>query len=225
MNKSGLQAFWRGEHAVNAELKMLMLPAERKQRALNQMGREVKKQSRKNVKHQRNTKNKPFQERRKQRSREGQMLSGFVKGSNIRQRRKGNSSITIGFKNNFMGRMARVHQEGQTQTMRARKMSESLKDDWRNEPATQAQANAILRLGWATSRRRDGRRKKISRQYIMENLTKLQALGMLYELNNKRKGKQSWQVALPSREFFSNDAQWVKQMAHDAMKAELSRGK
>jgi hypothetical protein len=59
----------------------------------------------------------------------------------------------------------------------------------------------------------------------MENLTKLQALGMLYELNNKRQGKQSWQVKLPAREFFSNDAKWVKQMAFDVVKNELGKGR
>ncbi len=221
---SGVSAFWRGETALNAELKLFMLPKERRKRALGQMGREIKKQSRKNVKQQRSVNGEGFKDRRKARTREGQMLSGFVKGSNIRQRTRG-LSVTVGFKNSVMGRMAKAHQEGQTQTIKAKKMSEQQKSDWRSEPATQAQANAILRLGWATSRRRDGKRKKISRQYIMENLTKLQALGMLYELNNKRKGKQSWQVNLPAREFFPNDARWVKQMAFDVVKNELGKGR
>lgn len=221
---SGVSAFWRGETALNAELKLFMLPKERRKRALGQMGREIKKQSRKNVKQQRSVNGEGFKERRKARTREGQMLSGFVKGANIRQRTRG-LSVTVDFKNSVMGRMAKAHQEGQTQTIKAKKMSEQQKADWRSEPATQAQANAILRLGWSTSRRRDGKRKKISRQYIMENLTKLQALGMLYELNNKRKGKQSWQVNLPAREFFANDAKWVKQMAFDVVKNELGKGR
>ena len=224
MSKSGLRAFWSGETAFSAELKLMTLPKERRKRALGQMGREIKKQSRKNVKQQRSVNGKGFKGRRKERTRKGQMLSGFVKGSNIRQRTRG-LSVTVDFKNDMMGKMARVHQEGQTQTIKAKKMSAQQKENWRSEPATQAQANAILRLGWGTSRRRDGKRKKISRQYIMENLTKLQALGMLYELNNKRKGKQSWQVNLPAREFFSNDAKWVKQMAFDVVKNELGKGR
>ena len=224
MNSSGVSAIWRGEHAINAELKLLMLPTERRKRALGQIGREVKKQARKNVKNQSNVRGERFKERRKKRTKKGDMLSGFVKGSNIRQRTKGNA-VTVGFKNDFMGKMARAHQEGQTQNIKARKMSSQQKSDWRSEPATQSQANAILRLGWSSSRRRDGKRKKISRKYIMENLTKLQALGMLYELNNKRKGKQSWQTKLPAREFFPNDTQWVKQMAHDVMVKELSKGR
>ena len=178
---SGLSAFWRGETALNAELKLFMLPKERRKRALGQMGREIKKQSRKNVKQQRSVNGEGFQERRKARTRKGQMLSGFVEGSNIRQRTRG-LSVTVGFKNDMMGKMARAHQEGQTQNIKAKKMSAQQKEDWRNEPATQAQANAILRLGWATSRRRDGKRKKISRQYIMENVTKLQALGTLVRI-------------------------------------------
>lgn len=220
---SGLSAFWRGESALAAELKLLSLPREKRKRALGQIGREVKKQARKNVRNQRNTRGQAFQERRKQRAREGEMLSGFVKGSNIRQKSK-EMSVTVGFKNDVMGKMAAAHQEGQTQTIRAKPMSVKQKNDWRNEPASQAQANAILRLGWSTSRRRDGKRKKISRKYIMENLTKLQALGLLHELNGKRQGKKSWQTKLPAREFFPNDAQWVKQMAHDVITKELNRG-
>jgi hypothetical protein len=221
---SGVRAFWRGETALNAELELFMLPKERRKRALGQMGREIKKQARKNVKSQRNVRGESFKERRKKRTKEGDMLSGFVKGRNIRQRTRG-LSVTVDFKNEVMGKMARVHQEGQTQNMKARKMTAQQKSDWRDEPATQAQANAILRLGWASSRRRDGKRKKISRKYIMENLTKLQALGMLYKLKGNRKGKQSWQVKLPAREFFPNDTQWVKQMAHDVVINELKKGR
>ncbi|WP_394178482.1 hypothetical protein [Marinomonas posidonica] len=229
MNSSGLQAFWRGEHAINAELQMLRLPRHRKKRALAQMGREVKKQSRKNVKNQSSTQGKRFKQRRKPRTRKGLMLSGLVKGANIRQRTKGNA-ITVGFKNAQMGRVANEHQEGITRTFNARKMSEQQKADWRTEPASMAQANAIMRFGYRWRERdKDGKRKKISRRYIVENLTKWQALGLLNELKHGKGGRKggvkSWQTVLPSREFFSNDTQWVKQMAHDVMKAELSRGK
>ncbi|WP_417790770.1 phage virion morphogenesis protein [Terasakiella pusilla] len=220
---SGVSAFWRGEGALAAELKLLTLPRARRKRALGQIGREVKKQARKNVRNQRNIRGEAFQKRRKERTREGEMLSGFVKGSNIRQRSR-EMSVTVGFKNDVMSRMAAAHQEGQTQTIRARPMSEKQKSDWRNEPASQAQANAILRLGWSTSRRRDGKRKKISRKYIKENLTKLQALGLLHELNGRRQGKKSWKTKLPAREFFPNDAQWVKQMAFEVITKELNRG-
>ncbi len=221
---SGLSAQWRGEGALAAELRLLTLPRKRRKRALGQIGREVKKQARKNVRNQRNTRGEAFKERRKKRTREGEMLSGFVKGRNIRQRSR-EMSVTVDFKNQVMGKMAAAHQKGQSQVMRAKPMSEKQKNDWRNEPASQAQANAILRLGWSSSRRRDGKRKRISRKYIMENLTKLQALGLLHELNGRRQGKKSWQTKLPAREFFPNDAQWVKQMAFDVITKELIRGK
>ena len=221
---SGLSAHWRGEGALAAELRLLTLPRKRRKRALGQIGREVKKQARKNVRNQRNTRGEAFKERRKKRTREGEMLSGFVKGRNIRQRSR-ELSVTVDFKNQVMGKMAAAHQKGQSQVMRAKPMSSQQVNDWKNEPATMEQARAILRLGWVSSRRRDGKRKKISRKYIVENLTKYQALGLIHKLKNKRDGKKAWRIELPAREFFPNDAQWVKQMAFDVVTKELNRGK
>lgn len=220
---SGVRASWAGESALVAELKLMMLPPERRKRALGQMGREVKKQARKNVKTQRNVRGEGFKERKKQRTRNGEMLSGFVKGANIRQRTKGNS-VSIGFKNTVMGRMARAHQEGQSMTMRAKPMSKQLKEKWHGEEASMAQADAMIRLGFKR-KTSSGIEKPVSRIWIVENYTKWRALGILYTLNNKRQGKKSWQVELPAREFFPNDSQWVKAMAFDVVKTELAKGR
>lgn len=220
---SGVRSSWAGESALVAELKLMMLPPERRKRALGQMGREVKKQARKNVKTQRSVRGEGFKERKKQRTRNGEMLSGFVKGANIRQRTKGNS-VSIGFKNNVMGKMARAHQEGQSMTMRAKPMSKQLKEKWHGEEASMAQADAMIRLGFKR-KTSSGIEKPVSRIWIVENYTKWRALGILYTLNNKRQGKKSWQVELPAREFFPNDSQWVKAMAFDVVKTELAKGR
>lgn len=223
---SGVKAFWRGESALAAELRLMALPRERRKRALGQIGREVKKQARKNVKNQVTTSGKAFKQRVRKRTREGEMLSGFVKGSNIRQRSR-EMSVTVDFKNDVMGRMATEHQKGKKQTMRARPMSAQQVEEWKNEEASMEQASAIMRFGYRWNERgADGKRKaRLSRRWIVENLTKWQALGLLFKLKNRQQGKKTWQADLPAREFFPNDAQWVKRMAFDVITKELNRGK
>ena len=219
---SGVRASWQGASLLEAQLQLLMLPPKRRKRAMAQMGREVVKQSRKNVRSQRDVSGKAFADRHKKRSRKGKMLSGFVKGRNIRQKAS-SDKVTIGFKNDAMGRMANAHQTGQKQIVKAQKMSEKAKSEWEKSPATRAQAKALNQLGFRVEMK-GGKKRKVSQAWIMENLTKLQALGIIFKLNEEREGKQSWQVNLPAREFFSNDARWVEAMAVRVVKAEYRKG-
>ncbi len=220
---SGVRSSWVGESALVAELQLMMLPPQRRKRALGQMGREVKKQSRKNVRKQSDVNGRSFTDRHKTRTKKGKMLSGFVRGSNIRQKTKDNA-VSIGFKNEVMGKMARAHQEGQTITMHSKPMSEKRRGEWEEDEASMEQADAMIRLGFKR-KTSSGVEKPVSRIWIVENYTKWRALGILYTLNNKRQGKKTWQVKLPAREFFSNDAKWVKAMAFDVVKAELAKGR
>jgi len=218
---SGVRTSWGGESLLAAQLRLLMLPPRRRKRAMAQMGREVVKQSRKNVRTQRDVRGRAFADRQKKRSKKGKMLSGFVKGRNIRP--KANSDrVTIGFKNDRMGRFANAHQLGQQHTARAQKMSEAAKVEWENSPATRAQAKAMSQLGFRVEIR-GGRKKRVSQAWMMANLNRLQALGILYKLNGESEGKQSWEVDLPAREFFSNDARWVQAMAVRVVQTEYRR--
>lgn len=220
---SGIRAAWQGRHALQAELQLLTLTQQRRKRAMAQIGREVKKQTRKNVRNQASTQGQGFDARKKKRTRRGKMLSGFTRGQNLKHRATGHG-VEIGFRNNLMGRMAREHQEGNKTTFKAKPMTASQKKDWREKPATRAQAAAMNRLGFRVESK-GGRKKRVSQAWIMKKLTRLQALGILYKLNNERQGKQSWTIELPAREFFANDAAWVKQMATVVMQAEYQKGR
>lgn len=220
---SGVRARWSGINALQAELQLLSLTPARRKRAMSQIGREVTKQTRKNVRSQTSVRGSMFDPRKKKRTRKGKMLSGFVKGRNIRQKATGHS-VEVGFRNDLMGRMANEHQSGTRTTFKAKPMSSSQKKDWREQPATRAQASAMIRLGFRVERK-GGRKKRVSQAWIMKSLTRLQALGVLYKLNNDRQGKQSWTIELPAREFFANDAAWVKDMATAVMRAEYQKGR
>lgn len=214
---SGFSAFWRGEGALAAELKLLTLPRARRKRALGQIGREVKKQARKNVRNQSNVKGQAFQKRKKKRTKRGRMLSGFVRGGNIRHKTTG-TNVSVGFKNEVMGRLAAAHQYGSSETIRAKPMSAPKLREWKNSPATKQQAKEIQKLGYRIGK------KKVSQKYISERLNKVQALALINKLEGEKVGKQSWETGLPAREFFPNDTQWVKQMAFEVITKELNRG-
>lgn len=220
---SGIRAVWQGKQALQAELQLLSLTPQRRKRAMAQMGREVKKQTRRNVRNQASTRGRSFDSRKKKRTRRGKMLSGFTRGRNFKHRATGHN-VEIGFRNNLMGKMAREHQEGSRTTYKAKPMTASQKKDWREKPATRAQAAAMNRLGFRVERK-GGLKKRVSQAWIIKNLTRLQALGILYKLDNDRQGKQSWTIALPAREFFANDAAWVRQMATAVMQYEYQKGR
>lgn len=218
-----VSAKWSGTAALEAELKLLTLSDKRRKRAMAQIGREVKKQTRKNVRNQASTRGSGFEERKKKRTRKGKMLSGFTRGKNLKHKATGHN-VEVGFRNSVMGKMAREHQEGSKTVFKAKPMTASQKKDWREKPATRAQASAMNRLGFRVERK-GGRKKRVSQAWIMKNLTRLQALGILYKLNNDRQGEQSWTIKLPAREFFANDAAWVKEMATAVMRAEYQKGR
>lgn len=218
---SGVRTSWGGESLLAAQLRLLSLTPQRRKRAMSQMGREVVKQTRKNVRNQRDVNGRAFADRHKKRSKRGKMLSGLVKGKALRQKAS-SDRVTIGFRNDRLGRLANAHQMGQKQTVRAQKMSAQAKGEWESSPATREQAKVMNRLGFRVAAR-GGKQKKVSQSWIMENLTKLQALGIIYKLNGEREGKQSWEVDLPVREFFSNDARWVQAMAVRVVQTEYRR--
>lgn len=214
---------WSGTASLEAELKLLTLSDNRRKRAMAQIGREVKKQTRKNVRNQTSTQGKGFSSRKKKRTRKGKMLSGFTRGKNLQQTATSHH-VEIGFRNNMMGKIAREHQEGSKTVFKAKPMTASQKKDWSEKPATRAQASTMNRLGFRVEHK-GGRKKRVSQAWIMKNLTRIQALGILYKLNNDRLGKQSWTIELPAREFFANDAAWVKEIATSVMLAEYQKGR
>ncbi|MBJ7536955.1 phage virion morphogenesis protein [Marinomonas transparens] len=223
MSSHGLSAKWTGDGLLMAELKLLSLTPARRKRAMSQMGREVQRQSRRNVKQQRDVNGRSFAARKKRRTKKGRMLSGLVKRGNMRQRAKTNS-VTIGFKNDVMAHLAYEHQYGTTKKVKARKMSSSQSAEWEKAPATRQQAQEMNALGFRVAAK-GGKKRRVSQAWIIEHLTKKQALGILYELKGSEHKKPSWETVLPARRFFASDAQWVRAMAASVMTNEYRKGR
>lgn len=212
---------WSGELSLKNQLQLLALPPQRKRRINQKIGRAVIKQTRENVRRQQSTDGTRFEKRKKRRRLRGRMLSGFVRGSNINQRVTP-SGTTVGFKNNALGKAAWAHQHGHKQTV-TKAQQERKARDWKDKPATSKQAAAMNRLGFRVDYR-GGRKRKVSRAWIQKNLTRWQALGILYDLHRGRESqKESWETALPARPFFANDSRWVAELANTIIRDELSK--
>jgi phage virion morphogenesis protein len=223
MNNGGLSASWSDKGLLMAELKLLMLPPARRKRAMSQMGREVQKQTRLNVRQQRDVNGRSFKERKRRRTQKGRMLSGFVRRGNMRQKAS-NNSVVIGFKNDVVARLAYEHQYGTTKEVKARKMSSSQSTEWERAPATRQQAQEMNTLGFRVEAK-GGKKRRVSQAWIIKHLTKKQALGILYELKDTEEKKTSWETVLPARKFFANDTQWVRAMAIKAVTNEYRKGR
>lgn len=223
MSKSGLSAKWSGDGLLMAELKLLSLSPARRKRAMSQIGREVQKQTRLNVRKQRDVKGRSFKGRKKRRTKKGRMLSGFVRRGNMRQRAS-STSVNIGFKNDVMARLAYEHQYGTTKKIKARKMSSSQARKWETSPATRLQAQEMNALGFRVEAK-GGKKRRVSQAWIIKYLTKKQALGILYDLKDGEQKKASWETVLPARKFFANDTQWVRAMTVNVMQNEYRKGR
>lgn len=216
-----MQADWSGELSLRHQLQLMALPAQRKRRINQKIGRAVIKQTRQNVRRQQSTTGQSFDKRKKKRRLRGKMLSGFTRGSNIKQRVTP-SGTTVGFKNNALAKAAWAHQYGHKQTVtKAQQMRKAR--DWKDKPATSEQAAAMNRLGFRVEYR-GGRKRKVSRAWIKKNLTRWQALGILRDLDqNRPQPKESWETELPARPFFANDSRWVAELANTIIRDELGR--
>jgi len=206
-----------------AELKLLTLPPARRKRAMSQIGREVQKQARINVRQQRDVSGRSFEGRKKRRTKKGKMLSGLVKSKNMRQKASPND-VTIGFKNDMMARIAYEHQMGMRRKAKARRMSNEQKEAWKNDEATRKQAVAMNALGFRVAAK-GGKKRRVSQTWIMKNLTKFQALGILYALRAGESRVSSWDTILPDRKFFPNDAKWVRALTIEVIKNEYRKGR
>ncbi len=213
-----ITAQWQGLLSLYDELRYAQLTPIKKRRLNQKISRAVVKQTRKNVRGQKDLRGRKFKERHKKRSRRGKMLSGLVKGNNIKQRITPDTT-TIGF--GALGKRAWANQYGHSQTVTKQQQSR-LASSWKDKPATTEQAAAMIRLGFRLEKK-GGIKKRVSRKWIKDNLSRWQALGILYDLKNGTDSSHdSWKTETPAREFFANDTDWVKQTAIDIARQELS---
>lgn len=213
-----LSSEFQGALSVHDSLRAMTLGQGRQRRINQKIGRAIIKQTRLNVRRSSDTSGHGFEARKKRRRLKGRMLSGFVRGRNIKQRVTP-SQTTVSFANANMAKAAYAHQYGHKQRV-TRQQQASKAAAWRDKPATPAQASRMNRLGFRVERK-GGRKQRVSQKWIRQHLTRWQALGILRDLEDPKPKAQSWETKLPARAFFANDEAWVRRLTFNIVKAEL----
>lgn len=122
------------------------------------------------------------------------MLKGLKKGLVV-YAKEGRATVT--WKNNLMGSIAYKHHHGLAEKWTAAKMKRLFGEPDYSEPATREQARSLLAAGFKA--KIDGRTKRPSQKWIMENL-KIGQAGLLLRVLRDKAEKQSWLITLPKRQ-------------------------
>lgn len=227
-DKSGVSAKWEGLEDIKYSLMLLQMTEREKKRAMGQIARGVRVQTRKNIKKQSSVTGKKFKERNRKRTLKGKMLSGLSKDKNFYTKITQDSAL-VTWKGPMAG-VAKVNQEGMAFTMNSqRKISKQKLEEMKGLAALEWQAKLMNKLGFLVANperkgkrgpsKKDGKEvvpKPVSKDWIMENITAYQAMIIIAALREKRGEKgsgKSVRVKLPAREFFPNERAWLNELA------------
>ncbi|MEF1204306.1 phage virion morphogenesis protein [Photobacterium damselae] len=177
----------------------LKLSYSQEQLALRRIGREVIKQSKKNIREQNDVDGQSFSPRRKKRKGRRKMLPNIAK----RLRTKNDANyVDVGFGNSLTAQIAYKQQYGspaETWTGdRVRRVRGPAKHN--DDPPTYRQARALIRAGYTIPKQRGKGRKKPSTKWVRENITQGRLGLIIRELLNKTP-KQSWEIDNEPRAF------------------------
>jgi len=189
------------------QLNLLTLSPNKRRQILRGAGRKVRRSSRDRIKAQKDLNGKTWQGRSN--GRKKKMLKKL--GKHIQVRTTANK-VDVTFSGNNIGRIARAHQEGVSQTMTAKDAQKRYGTPDYKAPATRKQAKALRANGYKIRKSRGKGWKNPSLKWITQNLNSGQAGLILRILKGNQKGKSSWQLPLPKRSFLGQSQTEYKQL-------------
>jgi hypothetical protein len=199
-----------------AQLKLLEMPAKKRERLVWRAANELKKVAGRNISSQQDWNGQPWVPRKRGKRK---MLQGLKKLIVIQQ--SGSNAAAITFKKGAYGLhgavVASTHQQGHTFKITAAsraKVKPSGAD--KGEPASRAQARKLRRLGFKRPGKRKGQYRSASLGWITENINYAQA-GLLIKKLRDEPAKQSWEIRLPARPFLGANAQQREQAFERAL--------
>ncbi|HFI2235111.1 TPA: virion morphogenesis protein [Pseudomonas aeruginosa] len=198
MASGALNFDMRGELNVRAQMALMSLPPQFRQRLLNNALKRVRAQARRNVSGQQSPDGTPFEPRKRKGRRK--MLAGLVKPKHLNVTQLNADQGVLGWRNPLMGHIAGQHQDGYVERRTAAQMRR-----WNrvqpNQACTEKQAKRLRRLGF---RVRQAGKKGLSRPsvpWIQQHIGFQQAGLLIRVLRDEQPGPQSWEIKLPKREF------------------------
>jgi hypothetical protein len=181
-----------GHLSAIKRLQLLQLPPAKRRKILGGIGREIKRQSIRNLRAQRDVEGKPWAQRKRGGGRKllrrlsRQVAANIVTGD----------SVQIGFK----GRVAYQQHEGITQLMSAAKMQREGKGNSNDDPATKKQAKALRAEGYKIKVKGSKKWRAPSLKWITQNLAQKQA-GLILRILRDETPKKAWVINVPARQF------------------------
>jgi len=204
---------------ISEQLALLHLSPARRRRLLNQVGRQLIKQTRANLKGQHGPNGSVWEPRKQGRRK---MLSKMAKGL---EAKTNSEQTTVGWRNDLKSRIAYRHQHGGVETYTANRAKREHKRTSPDEPATKHQARLLRQLGYTIAAGKRGTRQRTpGMSWIQQNMTSGQAGEALRVLiagkrDAKNASKQRWDITTTARPFLGATQQQVT----DWIRTELQR--
>jgi len=206
------------------QINVLSMSTPQRRRMLADIGRQTRKKTRDNIRHQKTITGTAMVPRANARTKRKMMRK---MGKGMQTKVINTHKATVGWKSAGQGKVADRHHRGIAETWTPRKMAKVHGVPDYTKPATHAQARALNKEGF---RRRVARKrgkggallKRVPAKWIMENMTLGQAGLVLRLMRYKtREGKQSWEIKPAPRPILGatpEDANtFLTQMAEEAL--------
>ncbi len=182
-----------GSLSAQKRIQALELPPRKRRQLLGGIGRELKRQSIRNLRAGRDVDGRPWEPRKR--------------GSNRKLLRRLNRQVAANLLTpdyvdvGYRGAVAYQQHEGMSQVMTGAKMqSESGHRDHYEEPATRKQAKELRAEGYKVRVKGTKKWRRPSLKWITENLKQKQA-GLILRTLREEKPKRFWVTKLPARPF------------------------
>lgn len=229
----------RGFVPLSKQLQLLRMTPVQKKRSLRRFGRAITRNARQNARAQKTVTGESFAPRRAPRKR--RMMKNLAATKHLKVY-AGPNNVTVTWKNNYMGKIARAQHDGYQKTVSVQQMKERTGNrgpDY-DAPATKRQADALIKMGYRAwpivippkknkkyrdrTGHFDGIRKgrRVSKKWIMENLTMGQAGLILREMGYKSGDLDKWEEKIEPRPILGvtkkDVDEYISGLAKDAAK-------
>lgn len=198
MSQIALDVSLRGNLPLKQQLKLLTMDKQTQRLVMRKCAFEVRKASRKNIRQQKDYRGKPFEARKKDRADGKKMLQGV---SRFMSAYATNREGVVTWRNPVLGRIAKYHQEGISETFDMERFAKSGKGKNSDDLATMTQAIALKEAGY--KRMSGGKRVPATIKWIQENVSVGQAGYILRVLRGQ--SQKNWKIPLPARPFLGVD--------------------
>ncbi len=182
---------------LKEQLALIKLDKKARSRILKVLGKYITKETRKNIRAQRDPEGRKWKARKKGRRK---MLRGFTKKLKHFQR-DNNRTLFVGWPSS-RGTVALAHHTGEAEKSGLQQrfnQAKKNKEPKKTDPATREQAKELRDLGFRLPKQgRQKRGKKPTIKFIMQNMTVAEAAKVISDLENKIPARQ-WDIDRPER--------------------------